>query len=51
MPETKPAKIPVNVTLDTELLNQAREAGLREGRTLSNWIERLIRKELSHPKA
>lgn len=44
--ERKP-KVPFQLTIDEDLLNKAREEALKEGRSLSNWIDRLIESELS----
>ncbi len=36
------SKEPVQLTIDETLLDQAREAALMEGRTLSNWLDRQL---------
>ena len=36
----------INIKFNSELKQQAQDQAAREGRTLSNWIEQLIKKEL-----
>lgn len=50
MPNEKDDRKSVTLTIEEDLLTKAREAGLKEGRTLSNWIEQLVRSELFPPK-
>lgn len=51
MPDEKPIyKEAVNITWPDDLLEKAREAALVEGRTLSNWIDNILRQALSPSK-
>jgi hypothetical protein len=42
-----PGKTQTSITLSEDLLDQARAAAEQDGRSLSNWLEQLIRKRLS----
>jgi hypothetical protein len=42
-----PGKTQTSITLSEELLDQARVVAEQDGRSLSNWLEQLIRKRLS----
>lgn len=48
-PERIP-KVPFQLNLPEDLMQQAREAALKEGRTLSNWIDNLLRITLPKPE-
>lgn len=37
-------KTQTSITMSEELLNRAKEAAAKDGRSLSNWIEQLIKK-------
>ncbi len=42
-----PGKTQTSITLSEDLLDRARAVAEQDGRSLSNWLEQLIRKRLS----
>jgi hypothetical protein len=49
MPAETCNKVPFQLNWPDDLLDLAREVALKDGRTLSNWIERVLRDEFSKP--
>jgi predicted HicB family RNase H-like nuclease len=41
-----PGKTQTSITLSEELLARAKEAAARDGRSLSNWLEQIVKKGL-----